>query len=159
MQNQSLTQTPRFQEFHIDGIQHISPIDALASIQTREAIMLDVREPSETTLERVDLPDVLYHPLSLILNRIKHLPADKLIIVACPGGIRSAKVVNLLLNQNFEQVANLDGGFTQWQQMGLPYTQKKLSDDIGCCSDGKDKPKTIDLSSGCGCHSDSGSCC
>lgn len=159
MQNQSLSQTPRFQEFHIEGIHHISPVDTLEVIKRGEAIMLDVREPEETALERVELPDVLYHPLSVILDRLKHLPTDKLIVAACPGGVRSAKVINLLLKQGFKHAANLDGGLTNWQQMGLPYTKEKLSEDAGCCSESNDNLKTINLSSGCGCNSGGGSCC
>jgi rhodanese-related sulfurtransferase len=180
MQNLTLTNQPQFQDFHIEGVQHISPLHALEAIQSGDAIMLDVREANETAMSRVNLPDVLYHPLSVILGRIKHIPSDKLIIVACPGGVRSSKVVNLLKLQEFPSVVNLDGGLDHWQNMGLPYVKENMSehssccsggedDSSGCCSDGESEKSgccsdetqtnTIKLSSGCGCSSGGGSCC
>jgi rhodanese-related sulfurtransferase len=50
----NLTKTPRFQNFHIEGINHISPTDAYFAITHGEAFLLDVREPNETKLESIN---------------------------------------------------------------------------------------------------------
>jgi rhodanese-related sulfurtransferase len=159
------TQNPQHQEFHIEGVQHVSPQEAFRMLKNQEAMLLDIREEDETALQRVDMPDVLYHPLSSILDRIKYIPRDTTIITACPAGIRSTRVANLLKVQGFSQVVNLDGGLHQWQQMNLPFIDTLpasgcCSDDSngGCCSSPKEEKVKINIkSSGCGCSAEG--CC
>ena len=44
------TDKPKLQVFHIDGVKHINPIDALEALQNGEAVMIDVREIDEVKL-------------------------------------------------------------------------------------------------------------
>ena len=125
----NLTTIPQFQDFNIEGIRHISPTDAYSAIRRGEAFLLDVREPNETMLETVKMPDVIYHPMSVILDRIANIPTEKMVITACPGGVRSLKVANLLVGQGFTNVVNLDGGLKTWIAMGLPFGRNAL---FGC---------------------------
>lgn len=122
----NLTTIPQFQNFNIEGISHISPTDAYSAIILGEAFLLDVREPNETMVEIVRMPDVIYHPMSVIRNRITHIPTDKMVITACSGGVRSAKIVSLLIENGFKNVVNLDGGLMTWKAKGLPYGRKAL---------------------------------
>lgn len=151
-----LTKTPQFQEFHIEGINHISPVAALEAVKSGEAIILDVREENELVYESILLDEVMYHPMSEIMDRLPHIPNDKLIIVACPGGVRSSKVANLLVMQGFKAVANLDGGLMMWKMQGLPF-ESRASMGCGCGShcDASENEETSG-SCGCGCNSD---CC
>jgi rhodanese-related sulfurtransferase len=152
-------QNPQHQEFHIEGVQHVAPREAFRMINNQEAMLLDIREEDETALQRVDMPDVLYHPLSRILDRLKFIPRDTTLITACPAGIRSTRVANLLAVQGFPNVLNLDGGLHQWQQENLPFTDTSSSagccsddSDGGCCSSPKEEKVNINISSsGCGC--------
>jgi len=115
------TDKPKLQVFHIDGVKHINPIDALEALQNGEAVMIDVREIDEVKLERVPLDRVLNHPMSVILDRLPYITKDQNIIVACSGGVRSARVVSLLIQNGYENLASLDGGLKTWKAKGLPY--------------------------------------
>jgi len=115
------TDKPTLQEFHIDGVKHINPLDALEAIKTGVAVMLDVREINEVKLESVPLDRVLNHPMSVIMDRLPYIAKDQNIIVACPGGVRSTRVANLLIQNGYESVASLDGGLMTWKAKGLPY--------------------------------------
>ena len=115
------TDKPTLQDFDIEGVKHINPLDALEAIKTGEAVMIDVREINEVKLESVPLDRVLNHPMSVIMDRLPYIAKDQNIIVACPGGVRSTRVANLLIRNGYENVASLDGGLMTWKAKGLPY--------------------------------------
>lgn len=118
------TDKPTLQEFNIEGVKHIKPAEALKLIEKNEAVLIDVREQNEVALESIPLENVLYHPMSVIMDRLPYISKDQNIILGCPGGMRSAKVANLLNLQGFPNVANLDGGFSKWKSLGLPFNVK-----------------------------------
>lgn len=126
------TDKPTLQEFHIAGVKHIKPSDAMQALSNKEAVLIDVREVNEVMLESIPLDDVLFHPMSIIMDRLPYIPKDKNIILGCPGGVRSTKVANLLNLQGYLHVANLDGGFTIWQSQGFPYEKSNLLSGGGC---------------------------
>ena len=128
------TENPLLQDFHIEGVRHINPTDALEVISDREAVMLDVRELNEVKLESVPLDRVLNHPMSVIMDRLLYIAKDQNIIVACHGGIRSVKVANLLNIQGYPNVANLDGGLMMWKAKGLPLESNVSFGGCGCNS-------------------------
>ena len=129
------TDKPTLQDFHIDGVKHISPTDALEALQNGEAVMIDVRELNEVQLESVPLDRVLNHPMSVILDRLPYITKDQNIIVACPGGVRSSRVAILLMQHGYEHVASLDGGLKTWKAKGMPYESHSPG---GCgCNPGK----------------------
>jgi rhodanese-related sulfurtransferase len=128
------TKTPLFQEFHIEGVQHITPQNAFSELQNGAAILIDVREESEYKLESIPLNDVFYYPMSGIVEQLQNIPTDKPIIVICNAGVRSSKVVNLLNRNGFPESANLDGGIIIWKTQGLP-VENDNSSGCGCgCS-------------------------
>lgn len=124
------TDKPLIQNFHIEGVKHINPSDALEAIKNGEAVMLDVREINEVKLESVPLNRVINHPMSVIMDRLPYIAKDQNIIVACPGGVRSVKVTNLLLMYGYPSVANLDGGLTMWKAKGLPFESNLSFADV-----------------------------
>ena len=117
----NISEVPKFQEFTLEGVRFVSLDDTLSAVSNGEAYLLDVREPTETELDAVKLPDVLYVPMSLIEDRLADIPTDKLVITACPGGIRSVRVANTLFNNGFTNAASLDGGLNLWKTKDLPY--------------------------------------
>ncbi len=128
------TDKPVFQDFHIEGVKHINPSDALEAIKNGEAVMLDVREMNEVKLETIPLDRVINHPMSVITDRLPYIAKDQNIIVACPGGVRSVKVTNLLLMHGYPSVANLDGGLMIWKAKGLPFESNLSFGGCGCNS-------------------------
>jgi|SRR6056297_1450682 len=138
---------PELQEFHIEGVKHIAPTDAFQLINSQEAILIDVREQDEIEYEQIPLDQILYYPMTVIAEKLEHIPKDQNILLICPGGFRSSKVANLLNRQGYPNVANVDGGFTAWKKQSLPF-ENKITITGGC---------------GCGCNSTSSnsgsSCC
>lgn len=128
------TEKPTLQDFHIEGVKHINPADALDAINKGEAVMLDVRELNEVKLESVPLDRVINHPMSVIMDRLPYIAKGQNIIVACPGGVRSTKVANLLQMQDYPNVANLDGGLMLWKAKGLPFESNLSFGGCGCNS-------------------------
>jgi sulfur-carrier protein adenylyltransferase/sulfurtransferase len=127
------TNKPLLQEFHIEGVKHIDPQEAFEALKNNNVILIDVREENEVKLEYVPLDNVLNHPMSVIMERLPYIAKDQNIILACPGGVRSSKVANLLNLQGYPSVANLDGGFTMWKAKGLPFeSNSRAGSGCGC---------------------------
>jgi hydroxyacylglutathione hydrolase len=125
------TEKPTLQDFHLEGVKHITPSNTLETLKNGEAVLIDVREENEVKLESIPLDNVLYHPMSVIMERLPYISKDQPIIVGCPGGVRSTKVAYLLMKQGYPDVANLDGGFVMWKSQGLPF-ESKTSSNCGC---------------------------
>ena len=115
------TEKPTLQEFHIDGVKHINPQDTFDCLKNNDAVLIDVRECEEVDIESIPLDNVLYHPMSTIMDHLTCISKEQNIILMCPGGVRSTKVANLLNIQGYPNVANLDGGFKLWKSLGLPF--------------------------------------
>jgi len=133
------TEKPTWQDFHIEGVMHILPIDALQAIEKGEAVLIDVRELNEVRLEKIPLDRVLNHPMSVIMDRLPYISKDQQIILICQGGVRSVKVANLLNRQGYPDVANLEGGISLWKAHGLPIESNIA---VGGCACKAQFPKT-----------------
>lgn len=128
------TVKPTLQIFHMEGVKHIHPADALEALQNGNAVMIDVRELNEVQLERIPLDRVINHPMSVIMDRLPYIAKDQQIIVACPGGVRSVKVANWLIIEGYPNVASLDGGLTMWKEKGLPFDNNPSLEKWDCKS-------------------------
>jgi hydroxyacylglutathione hydrolase len=119
------TEIPTLQNYHLEGIHHILPADALEAIQNKSAFLLDVREEHECSTESIDHGEVIYIPMSVISTQLELIPRDRSLVVMCAGGIRSARVVKFLIENGFQDIANLDGGFMMWHALELPVKYSK----------------------------------
>jgi rhodanese-related sulfurtransferase len=79
-------------------------------------LLLDVREPWEVALARIDLPGVarLDMPMHTVPARLPELSRSQPIVCICHHGGRSAQVVAFLLRQGHDRVYNLAGGVEAW---------------------------------------------
>lgn len=125
------SKTPAFQTFNIEGVEHISPENALEELQNGSAIFVDVREEAEYMIEFISLNDVYHFPMSAIMENLQNIPDDKPIITVCHGGVRSTKVANMLNRNGFVNSVNLDGGLITWKAKGLPL-ENIIPTDFGC---------------------------
>lgn len=125
---------PHNQRFHIEGVRHISPLDALEAFHRGDTTIIDVREIFEVEKESILLDDILFHPMSEIIDHLPFIPKELDIILVCPVGVRSTKVANLMNRHGYHSVANLDGGFVFWNAAGLPF-RSNIKTRTGCaCS-------------------------
>ena len=134
--------TPHVQSFTLDGVTHVNVTDSYNLLIEGNAILVDVREDEELDIASFDVPNVLHNPLSNILESYNRIPKDKILIIACNHGIRSVKVVNLLLRQGWKTVHSMDGGLIEWVRNNLPLNikphQHPSSGSCGCSCNGGD---------------------
>lgn len=76
--------------------------------------LLDVREPYEWEIGNLGARGAVPIPYTEVLQRLEELPSDRLIVVLCQVGVRSAIVADQLRSRGFSQVANLKGGYLAW---------------------------------------------
>jgi rhodanese-related sulfurtransferase len=102
------------------GIPAVDPL--YADIRRRDpvqpALILDVRELDEYRTVRVD--GSLFIPMSQLGARLHEVPRDRPVLVLCASGNRSANVTGHLLASGWADVANVAGGISTWERMGLP---------------------------------------
>jgi rhodanese-related sulfurtransferase len=91
-----------------------------ALLRSRQAVLIDVREPAEFEAERI--PGALLFPLSGFDPESLPLDGSKRIIFQCGTGRRSAQAAQRLLAGACEEASHLSGGLKAWKEAGLPIT-------------------------------------
>ena len=86
--------------------------DKIISAQNRALLLLDVREPYEFDIARIE--NSILIPLDQLQTRMNELDVQQEIIVICHHGIRSQQASNYLLYKGFTKVLNLAGGIDAW---------------------------------------------
>ncbi len=74
--------------------------------------VIDVRGRSEW--EAGHIPGVANIPLGYLTDRLQEIPQDRVVVLHCQTGWRSAIGASLLHAHGFQQVANLKGGIRSW---------------------------------------------
>ncbi len=84
-----------------------------------EAVFLDVRERDEW--DEGHIPGAVHVPRGFLESRIEALVPDRSqrIVVYCAAGNRSAFAAKSLQELGYENVVNLQGGYTDWKRNGL----------------------------------------
>jgi rhodanese-related sulfurtransferase len=114
-------------------IKEVSPGELQAMMDsTPDLLVLDVRESSEH--EQGHLPKALLVPRGILEAAAdpgypKHVPElssarQRPIACYCATGGRSAMAAAVLEMMGFEQVYSLAGGYSGWEQAGMPVTRE-----------------------------------
>lgn len=84
--------------------------------ESRETLLLDVREPWEVEQAALHLPGVAFKhiPMGLVPERLAELDRAQPIVCICHHGVRSLHVAAFLARQGFDSVFNLAGGIDAW---------------------------------------------
>jgi adenylyltransferase/sulfurtransferase len=80
--------------------------------QSNHIRLLDVREPHELEISRLDGADLI--PLGQLAARLSELDSAQEMVVFCKSGTRSARALELLVSAGFRKVKNLKGGINAW---------------------------------------------
>ena len=106
-------------------------VDQLKAFAATEpqALLLDVREPWELQLARIELPGIrtLHIPINDIPHRLEELDAldaTQPVVCICHHGVRSAQVVAFLQQRGRQRVYNLAGGLQAWSTQIDPATPR-----------------------------------
>ncbi len=78
------------------------------------ALLLDVREPSETA--RCSVTGSLLIPMREIPAKFAELPSDRHLLVLCHHGGRSLRVTQFLRANGRPRVSNVAGGIDAWAE-------------------------------------------
>lgn len=102
------------------GIKEVNSSGALQLINHKNAVVLDVREPSEYESGHVLNSKLI--PLGKLKDRIGELEKykDRSIVVLCRSGNRSGTACFILGKHGFSQAYNLAGGIQAWKSANLP---------------------------------------
>ena len=115
--------------FHGPGVyekimtSQIKEIDAEALGQllcgdpARRPVLIDVRTPHEFSQGRLAGAELI--PLHLLPVRQHDIPADRMVVLYCRSGARSAQGCAYLSAQGMGEVVNLRGGIIAWVRSGL----------------------------------------
>lgn len=103
--NYKLTSTASLQQ--INSAQLIE-----MSASTEDMVIVDLREPELFSEGRVNSSINL--PYAEIRQRYKELPRDKKIVFVCHTGRMGVESGNLLIDNEYKQVYNLEGGIASW---------------------------------------------
>ncbi len=106
-----------------DNYYTVGPVAALREIGDAALLVLDVREASEFTIERLAAARNI--PVRQIAKAINTLPENKAspILVYCRAGHRGAIALTVLRMAGYTNVRSLAGGLEAWKAAGLPVAQ------------------------------------
>ena len=85
--------------------------------EKRPHLLIDVREPSEHAVSRIDGSVLI--PLRQLPMRLAEVPKGEPVVVHCKSGGRSAIAVAMLKLQGYD-AHNLKGGIQAWEKSGIP---------------------------------------
>jgi len=88
----------------------------------KKVVLVDVREPFEFEIARI--PNSQLIPLGTIPERLAEIPRTETTVVMCKSGVRSARVIEFLRGQGFENLLNLEGGLDAWREDVDPTMRK-----------------------------------
>lgn len=87
--------------------------------EEREKVcFVDVR--SEDEFKSGHVPGATCVPLDRIECGSAELPRDKLVILSCQSGKRSARAHEVLKAKGYDNLVEMEGGFSAWAASGLP---------------------------------------
>jgi rhodanese-related sulfurtransferase len=116
----------------IGGMVHLWPKEALAEARVG-ALLVDIRESYDTDYKKFDVPEVLYVPFRQMGPRWGEIPRDRAVIVADSIGQRGKEIVQFLMSNGYQNIANLNGGMMDWERDGMPMIVDKSAGLHGQC--------------------------
>jgi rhodanese-related sulfurtransferase len=100
------------------NVRNLTPQEVARGLQEGRIVLVDVREPNETAIER--FPDAVLVPLSAFDPAAIPEPAGRDVVFACRSGRRSVTASLAAQEQGFAYGAHLAGGLLAWKAAGLP---------------------------------------
>ncbi|PMH45432.1 thiosulfate sulfurtransferase [Vibrio sp. 10N.286.49.B3] len=105
----------------MDQFQHIDVHSAYALLDQEGTRLVDIRDPQSFALARAT--SAFHLTNDTMTQFMDDIEFDQPILVMCYHGISSQGAAQYLMNQGFEQVYSVDGGFEAWHRAQLPVEQ------------------------------------
>ena len=101
-----------------DSVKDLYPEEVAKGITEGKVLLVDVRETSETDVERY--PEAVYMPMSEFDPSALPDPGGKQVVFACRSGNRSVTAALAAQAAGLPYNAHLAGGIKAWKEAGLP---------------------------------------
>lgn len=101
-----------------DEVTNLTVTEVAAGLSEGRMLLVDVREPNETALERY--PDAVIVPLSNFDPGAIPDPQGKVVVFACRSGRRSITASVAAQDAGYPYDCHLAGGIIAWKAAGLP---------------------------------------
>src|SRR5262249_49055096 len=101
-----------------ENVQDLPAEEVARGLAEGKILLVDVREPNETELERY--PEAFYLPMSVFYPPAIPDRAARGVVFACGPGIRSAPASLMAQAAGLPYDAHLAGGMKAWKELGLP---------------------------------------
>lgn len=102
----------------MDQFQHIDVQGAQALLEESEAVLVDIRDHQSFAVAHAQ--SAFHLTNDSLVSFINDTEFEQPVLVMCYHGISSQGAAQYLINQGFEQVYSVDGGFEAWQRAELP---------------------------------------
>jgi rhodanese-related sulfurtransferase len=99
-------------------VHNLTPHEVAQGIAEGKVLLVDVREPNETEVERY--PQAVYLPMSVFDPAEIPDPQGKTVVFACRSGNRSVTASLMAQAAGLPYNAHLAGGIKAWKEVGLP---------------------------------------
>lgn len=106
------TEKPEKAEFTTISVQ-----EAKVMIDSGDVFILDVRTQEEYDAGHIRGSTLI--PVQVIETRLNEIPKDRKILVYCRSGRRSSDASNILVNNGFKEIYNMNGGINDWIGSGF----------------------------------------
>jgi rhodanese-related sulfurtransferase len=102
------------------GVANITSTEAVVLMNRAKLLVLDVRDAAEFASGHIQ--GAKHIPVSELAGRIKEIEKfkNKPVLVHCQKGLRAKTACNVLREQQFTQVHNLQGGLDSWIEAKMP---------------------------------------
>src|ERR1700692_3687040 len=100
------------------SVRDLTPEEVAGGRREGRMVLVDVREPNETALER--FADAVLVPLTAFDPAAMPDPAGRDVVFACRSGRRSVTASLAAQEQGFAYASHLAGGILAWKAAGLP---------------------------------------
>ncbi|CAA0089806.1 Uncharacterised protein [Starkeya nomas] len=102
-------------------IENLSVEEVKAGLEAGTILLVDVREPNETTAESI--PGAVDFPLSSFDAHALPDPGDKMLVFSCRSGQRSQKAAAAAQAAGIDLHRHMAGGILAWKAAGFPTEQ------------------------------------
>lgn len=103
-----------------DNVKNLSPEEFEAKLGDKNCVVLDVRTPEEFSSGYIRGAKNLNFFSPDFRNEISKLDKNRVYLVYCASGGRSAAACKIMSDFGFPEVYNLKGGINGWKKVGKP---------------------------------------
>jgi rhodanese-related sulfurtransferase len=102
----------------LDTVRDLSAEEVAAELAADRILLIDVREPRETAVERI--PGAILLPLSVFDPAAIPYPNGRDVVFSCASGKRSIRASEIAQAAGLPYRSHLAGGIVAWKAAGLP---------------------------------------